>query len=399
MADLWLYTTMSGEDIGILAPGVRTRQAVCEVAWFADLCGGDTDQLGIPDPALRSSFRHCRDIVVAAEDWGFSNILLPTSYMIGQEVIPFAASMSQCTSHIMLLTALRMGEIHPPMLARHISTLDHMLEGRLTVNVINSPLPGLVEDGRTRYVRTEEIMEMLRSTWHTDRMRVNGEFYSLDLPAAPSKPYQTPGPLLYFGGFSDAAREIAAKYADVFLLWPPPEDELLEVIRDVSSRALRYGRTIDFGLRIHVVVRESEQAARSWASHLARGLADAGKFGLKGKTQDSLSAGVLAQNSLRAQADAEGYAEGCLWTTIGTVRSGAGAAIVGDPVTVRSKLERYMSLGFRSFILSGYPLLDELKYFGDLVLADLPNVRLAEQQGRVPLVRPSTPLTDGSIEY
>jgi hypothetical protein len=123
-------------------PYIRTEEHCCEVAWFDDLCGGDTAFLGVPDPNRRSTYEHCTEIVQLAEELGYDNILLPTSYMLGQETIPFAGAAAAQTTGINLLTAVRTGEIHPPMLARHLATLDHMLKGRLTVNIINSDLPG-----------------------------------------------------------------------------------------------------------------------------------------------------------------------------------------------------------------------------------------------------------------
>jgi alkanesulfonate monooxygenase len=379
--------------------GIRTPDPVCEMAWFADLCGGDTTMIGVPDPDRRSSFEHCREIVLTAEKQGFLNILLPTSYMIGQEVIPFAAAVAPSTSTISLLPAIRLGEVHPPTLARTVSTLDHLLQGRLSLNIISSDLPGLREEGGYRYRRTSEIIRILRSAWAEGRIKSDGELYQFDLPGAPVRPYQRSGPLLYFGGLSEVAREVAAWLCDVYLLWPLPEEELAAVIADVSARAARYGRKIDFGLRIHVVVRETRKEAREWATFLARGLDEAKRINLKGRTQDATSAGVAAQQSLRAMADGDGYAEEVLWTTIGEVRSGASSAIVGSPAEVLEKLERYRALGFRSFILSGYPLREESLQVGKLVLPELPNRRLSEVQGRFPHGIPETPLTFGPLSY
>ena len=132
----------------ITSVAIRTPQRVAEISWFDDLCGGDTQYLSVLDGAFRSSWAHCRDITLAAERLGYSNILLPTSYTVGQDVLTFAAGIAPQTSRINLLTAIRTGEIHPPMLARALASLDHMLEGRLTINIINSDLPGLRDTER-----------------------------------------------------------------------------------------------------------------------------------------------------------------------------------------------------------------------------------------------------------
>lgn len=211
------------------------------------------------------------------------------------------------------------------MLARAISTLDHILEGRLTINIINSDLPGYKEEGRLRYARCVEVIEILKQSWNSDRIKVDGEIYKLDLPADPVKPYQqNGGPLLYFGGISDEAREVCAKHCDVFLMWPEKEESIYATMKDLSARAAKYGRAIDFGLRIHVIVRETEEEARAYTKKLMSKFDAAQGLKLKNRTQDAQSVGVLRQNELREQADEDGFVEPLLWTEIGKARSGCG---------------------------------------------------------------------------
>ena len=377
----------------------RTTKRVCEVAWFDDLCGGDTAFLGTIDPIRRSSYVHCADIMRTADRLGFQNILLPTSYVIGQEVLPFAAAMAPQVNNISMLTAIRTGEIHPPTLARHIATLDHLLEGRLTINIINSDLPGLKEDHELRYKRCEEVIEILKQAWTQDRIEFEGEVYGkISMSAAPAKPYQqNGGPLLYFGGISPGSKEVCAKHCDVFLMWPEPEENIYATMQDLSQRAANHGRTIDFGLRVHVIVRETEEEARAYTKTLMSRF-DAGVAAqLKHRTQDSQSAGVLRQDELRQTADADDFIEPLLWTGIGRARSGCGGALVGTPAQILAKLNRYMDMGIRAFILSGYPLLEECELFGQHVLPHLPNVKLSVEQGRTPANVPVTPLTTGAL--
>jgi len=377
----------------------RTTKRICEVAWFDDLCGGDTAFLGTIDPDRRSNYAHCADIMKTADRMGFENILLPTSYVVGQEVLPFAAAMAPQVTNISMLAAVRTGEIHPPMLARHIATLDHMLEGRLTINIINSDLPGLKEDHELRYKRCEEVIEILKQAWTQDRIEFDGEVYGpISMPAAPVKPYQqNGGPLLYFGGISPGSKEVCAKYCDVFLMWPEPEENIYATMQDLSERAARHGRTIDFGLRIHVIVRETEEEARAYTKTLMSQFDADVADKLKHRTQDSRSAGVLRQDELRKNADADDFIEPMLWTGIGRARSGCGGALVGTPAQIIEKLNRYMDMGIRAFVLSGYPLIEECELFGKHVLPHLPNVKLSVEQGRTPATTPVTPLTTGSL--
>ncbi|TAG18380.1 MAG: LLM class flavin-dependent oxidoreductase [Cytophagia bacterium] len=392
---------MPSEPITSRISNIRTEQRVCEVAWFDDLCGGDTEFLGNIDPTRRSSYEHCKDILLTADRLGYKNILLPTSYVVGQEVLTYAGAAGAQTQQINLLAAIRTGEIHPPMLARHIATLDHILKGRLTINIINSDLPGTKEDHEMRYKRCEEVIEILKQGWTQDRVVFDGEIYKgINLPAAPVKPYQqNGGPLLYFGGISPGSKEVCAKHCDVFLMWPEPEQSIYATMQDMAERADKQGRKLDFGFRAHVIVRKTEEEARAWAKRMMSKFDLEQAEALKHRTQDSKSAGVLRQDEFRKQADADDYIEPYLWGGIGRARSGCGAAIVGNPEQVLEKLNRYMDMGIRSFILSGYPLVEECEYFGELVLPHLPNVKLSELQGRTPQTEPVTPLTTGELKY
>lgn len=378
---------------------VRTDLRAAEVSWFCDLCGGDTAYLGTIDEERRSNFEHCRNILLEAEKLGYQNILLPTSYIVGQDALVFASAMATQTSKINLLVAIRCGEIHPPMLARAISTLDHMLQGRLTINIINSDLPGYKEEGALRYDRCAEVIEVLQQAWRGDRIKIDGKIYHFDLPAEPAKPYQQGGgPLLYFGGISHEAREVCAKYCDVFLMWPEREESIYETMKDLSARAAKYGRTIDFGLRVHVVVRETEIEARAYTKKLMSKFDAAQGLKLKNRTQDAQSVGVLRQNELREQADEDGFVEPLLWTDIGKARSGCGGALVGDPDQILQKINRYLDMGIRSFIFSGYPLIEESKLFAKYVLPKIPQISMPVVQGRLPLETPVTPLTTGKLK-
>ena len=339
-----------------------------EISWFAALCDDDYEVLGVPDPALSSSFEHCSDIVAEAERWGYDNILLPSGYVLGIDPLAFAAAVAPSTERIRLLVAVRSGEQWPPQLARQLATLDHLLEGRLTVNIISSELPGESLDSVTRYGRTLEVMGILRSI--LDGKRVDHAGIHFDLHVDPPRLGTLSGrcPPLYFGGLSEPARNVAAQAADIYLLWPDTEEEVAALLTDMRSRAAAYGRTLRFGYRAHVVVRPSEEEAHAAARHLLSALDPADGAAIRSRSLDAGSSGVARQAALRDDADADGYVEPHLWTGIGRARSGCGAAIVGDPIQVATKLERYMDMGIEAFILSGYPHLDECRRFGQSVL-------------------------------
>ena len=318
-----------------------------------------------------------------------------SSYQVGQDTWTFASSLAPLTEHINLLPAIRMGEVHPPMLARAVATLDHRLRGRHTLNVISSGLAGETLPSEARYRRAREVIAILRQAWTQERIDFRGEFYQLDLPTAPVKPYQIGGPMLYFGGYSEAGVQLCAEACHVYLMWPDTEDRLRAHIANLTARAAALGRTLDFGLRVHVVVRETETAARAAARALMADVDEAAGRALRERAQDAGSFGVSLQAQLREGSDAEGYAEPHLFTGIGRARSGCGAAIVGDPDQVEAKLRRYVDMGIRSFILSGYPHLRECERFAELVLGRFETCSLPAVRGRIPEQEPMTPLGAG----
>lgn len=381
---------MSGQPQSIVT---RTLDTAVEVAWFSALCNEDYEFLGVPDGRYRSSFEHCLDIVQTADRLGYQNILMPSSFNPGQEPFVFAGATAVLTRQIHHLVAVRMGEIHPPMLARHIATLDHIMKGRLTVNIISSDLPGVTESNDIRYARSDEIVQILKQAWTQDRIKFKGRFYDLDLPAEAVKPYQqNGGPLLYFGGISDPAKDLCAKHCDVFLMWPEPEENLTATMSELSQRAAAYGRKIDFGLRIHVIVRETEQETRDFAKRLISKLDSAKGAEIRARSQDNKSAGVLRQDALRASSK-DDYIEEYVWSGIGRGRSGCGSALVGTPEQILNKIQRYIAMGIRAFIFSGYPHKEEAELFARYILPSLKTTRLSVAQGRVPAQTPATPLT------
>lgn len=343
----------------------------CEVSWFSALCDDDYEFLGVPDPALQSSFEHCRCLVLGAEKGGFDNILLPSGYQLGIDTIAFAAGIAPLTRRIRLLTAVRCGEQWPPQLARQIATLDQMLQGRLTVNIISSDMPGETLASAPRYRRTVEVMKILKTLLNGDALDFNGEYYQIKLEPPRIRTVSEKCPPLYFGGLSPDARDAAAQAADVYLMWPDRFEAVEGIIKDMRQRAAHYERTLKFGYRVHVVVRETEAEARNAAARLLSKLDAATGEAIRQRSLDTASVGVAKQNELRDSADADGFAEANLWTGIGRARSGCGAAIVGDPDQVLAKLNAYRELGIEAFILSGYPHGSECDLFARHVLPRL----------------------------
>jgi alkanesulfonate monooxygenase len=339
-----------------------------EIAWFSALCDDDYEFLGVPERARASSWEHCSDIVRAADRNGYDNVLLPSGYELGIDSTAFAAAIATHTTHINLLLAVRMGEMWLPQLARQLATIDRFCGGRLCINIISSDIPGETLESGPRYRRTREWMQAIRTLLDRERLELHGEFVDLAIDPPRAATMSGTCPPLYFGGFSDDAKDVAAAEADVFLTWPDTVAAVGATVVEMRERAAAYGREIAYGLRAHVIVRETEALARAAADRLVSRLdADTGAA-IRSKSLDSASVGVQRQAALRETAGDDGYAEANLWTGIGRARSGAGAAIVGDPDQVLAKLEAYREVGIGAFILSGYPHREECDLFAEHVL-------------------------------
>jgi alkanesulfonate monooxygenase len=337
-----------------------------EISWFAPSCWGDTARLGVDDPARRATYPYNAKVIQAADRLGFRNVLIPSSFVPGMDPWTLAAALGPATTTTRLLPAVRVGEFDPPMFARAARSLQQAMGGRLTINIISSERAGETLGSAERYQRTAEAMALLKAFWSADHVRHEGEWWTYDLPTTATRT-RTPPPL-YFGGTSEPAREAAAEHADVYLMWIETVASTAALVADMQARAASHGRTLRFGLRTHVIVRDTEDAARNAAADLVSELdPDIGRR-LKESSHDHASEGVRRQDALRSAAGDDGFVEESLWTGIGVARSGVGAAITGSVDQVEAKLRAYADLGIESFILSGYPLDDEAERVADLLL-------------------------------
>lgn len=346
-------------------------QRPIEVSWFAGLCDDDYEFLGVPDPKLASTWDHCRDIVLAADAAGYDNILLPSGYTLGIDTTAFTSAIAPMTEQLNLLMAVRMGEMWPPQLARQIATIDQMCGGRLTINIISSDVPGAELPSAPRYQRTMEYMAALRTVLNGGALDIDGEFLQVKLDPPKVTTVSGKCPPMYFGGFSDDAKETAAQQADVFLTWPDKVAGVAETVADMKVRATKFDRELSYGLRSHVIVRATEAEARAAAERLVSKLDDGEGEKIRNRSLDAGSKGVAQQAALREDSADDGFVEESLWTGVGRARSGAGAAIVGDPDQVLAKLRAYQDVGVDAFILSGYTLLGECDLFAEHVLPKL----------------------------
>jgi alkanesulfonate monooxygenase len=347
-----------------------------EMFWFLPT-GGDGHYLGSKDGIRRVDHRYLRQIAQAADQLGFHGVLLPTGRGC-EDALTTAAALLPATERLRFLVALRPGLTLPGEAARQYATLDRIGDGRTMVNLVCGGNPGdLAGDGYTlghdeRYEQAAEFLTIWRGLLAGETVNFAGKYLSSKNGRTLFPPVQLPHPPVYFGGSSPAGHALAAAHADTYLTWGEPPAEVAEKIADVRRRAAEYGRTLRYGIRLHLIVRETEgeawDAARRLISHLS----------------DETIA--TAQARLAAESDSEGQKRMMalhggsrerlevapnLWAGVGLVRGGAGTALVGDPATVAERIRAYQALGIDTVIASGYPHLEEAYRTAELLFPHL----------------------------
>ncbi|MEP9368960.1 FMNH2-dependent alkanesulfonate monooxygenase [Xanthobacter sp. VNH20] len=344
--------------------------------WFIPT-HGDGAYLGSETRQRPPEFAYFREVAQAVDRLGFKGVLLPTGQSCEDSWIT-AAGLATATERLKFLVALRPGVTSPAFAARQTAALDRLSDGRLLLNVVVGGHPAeLAADGvflshDERYRQADEFLTIWRELMSGRAVDFSGNYYRVEHGRLDFPLVQQPHPPLYFGGSSDAGHEVAADHVDVYLSWGEPVHLLAEKIADVKARAAKRGRKLKFGMRLHFIVRESEDEAWAAADKLISRISD-----------EQIAA---AQKRFASEMDSVGQARMAalhggrrdrleiapnLWAGIGLVRRGAGTALVGDPKSVAARLREYQAIGIETFIGSGYPHLEEAYRVAELLFPEL----------------------------
>jgi alkanesulfonate monooxygenase len=354
-----------------------------DILWFLPT-HGDGRYLGTQEGAREVSLRYLTQIARAADDLGYYGVLLPTGRSCEDSWV-IASSLVPLTERLRFLVALRPGLYEPAAAARMAATLDRISGGRLLINVVAGGDPvelkgdGIFLSHDDRYAVTAEFLEVWKRLLAGELLDFKGKHLSVEGGKVFYPPVQQPYPPLFFGGSSDAGNAVAADHADVYLTWGEPPADVAKKISAVKALAASRGRKLRFGIRLHVIVRETSEAAWTAAEDLIRHV-DQASIDAAQKTYarfDSVGQQRMAQ--LHGGRRDKLEVSPNLWAGVGLVRGGAGTALVGDADTVADRIKEYMDLGIEQFILSGYPHLEEAYRFAELVF---PRVPLKATTGR-----------------
>jgi len=360
-----------------------------KIYWFIPT-HGDSRHLGSARGARTADHAYFKQIAIAADSLGYEGVLIPTGRSCEDSWI-VAASLIDATRRLKFLVALRPGLVAPTQSARMAATLDRLSGGRLLVNLVTGgDAEELAGDGQfldhaARYEQSAEFIRIWREVIarsHEGRaFDFDGEHLSVKgakLLYPPVHEATRPYPPVFFGGSSGPAHELAAEQVDAYLTWGEPPAEVAKKLADVRARAAARGRRLQYGIRLHVIVRETEAEAWQAAADLVSQLDEATIAAAQARLQGMDSVGQRRMAELnRGRLNRANVREGLeispnLWAGVGLVRGGAGTALVGNPQQVAERIQEYADLGLEHFILSGYPHLDEAHRFAELVFPLLP---------------------------
>ena len=347
-----------------------------DVLWFFPT-HGDGRYLGTATGGRAVTPEYLKQLAGAIDSLGFAGALLPTGRSCEDAWIT-AASLIHVTQRMKFLVAIRPGIASPGVSARMAATFDRLAKGRLLINVVTGGDPielagdGLYLSHDERYALTDEFLSVWREVMAGDVVDYEGEYLKVSGSKLLFPPVQTPYPPLYFGGSSPAAIQVAAKHVDLYLTWGEPPQQVATKIAAVRQQAAAYGRTMRFGIRLHVIVRETEVAAWEAADQLIQHLDDETIASAQAALSRTDSEGQRRMQQLHGGSRAELEISPNLWAGVGLVRGGAGTALVGDPDTVAARMLEYANLDVDTFILSGYPHLEEAYRVAELLFPKLP---------------------------
>jgi alkanesulfonate monooxygenase len=347
-----------------------------DIHWFLPT-SGDSRFLGKSKYGRLTDSDYLNQVAVAADTLGYDGILIPTGVGCEDPWVT-ASSLAAITRRINLLVAFRPSLLLPGVAARMAAALDRATGGRLQVNIVpGGDAAELASDGvhlahDERYAQADEFIHIWKSLLAGDTVDFEGKHFNVQQGKLVFPPLQQPHPPIYFGGSSNAAHDLTAKHVDVYLTWGEPPAAVAEKIADVRARAARLGRTVRFGIRLHVIVRETTQEAWEAADDLISRLDEVTIARAQAHQAKMDSVGQQRMAALHGGKRDKLEIAPNLWAGVGLVRGGAGTALVGDPEIVAERMKEYADLGIDTFVLSGYPHLEEAYRFAEYVFPLLP---------------------------
>lgn len=355
-----------------------------DIFWFIPTFG-DSRYIGSNQGARVTDLDYIKQIGVATDTLGYDGVLIPTGRLCEDPWI-VATSLLSITQKLKFLVALRPGLLQPSLAARMTASFDRLSNGRLAINLVaggdKTELEGdgLYQTSEERYEAAGEFVdlwkEILKAGYEKNAVNYDGKYYKTTDAKLLFPAIQAPHPPLFFGGSSEEARELAAQKVDLYITWGERPEDVRAKIEDLKQRAAIYGRKLKFGIRLHVIVRETEEKAWEAAEELISKLDDETIAQAHKVLSNRESVGqkrmAALTNGGKSRSREELEISPNLWAGIGLAREGCATALVGDPQTVVERIKEYADMGIDTFVFSGYPHLEEAYRFAELVFPLLP---------------------------
>ena len=313
-----------------------------------------------------------------AEQNGFDYVLLQTRFFASYgaekqlEAATFASALAAKTTSLNIITAVLPGLWHPGVMAKMLATIDHISDGRASVNIVSGwykgEFTGFGEpwlDHDERYRRSEEFIRVLKELWTKEYANFKGDFYSLNDAQLKPKPIRQPK--VFQGGNSKAAKEMAGRVSDVYFMNGNTLDNIKGQIEEV--RALRQANGLDpieFGVNGFVIVRDTEEEAQE----VLRGIIEqADDKAVKGFRESVKTAGASSPEGKGMWADVS-------YEDLLQYNEGFKTGLIGTPEQVANRIIELKKIGV-NIVLTGFLHYEEdIQLFGEKVI---PLVREKEQ--------------------
>lgn len=355
-----------------------------EINWFLPTGGNDGRYLATQIGGRNADFNYLQQVAQAVDNLGFKGALLPTGRHCEDAWI-VSASLAAVTKRMKFIVAFRPGLIAPALAARTASTFDRISNGRVLVNIVtggsdaDTAADGLKLTHDERYEMTDEFLTIYRGISSGEQVTFEGKHLKVYGGHNVFPNIQQPHPPIYFGGSSDAGHRVAAKHADLYLTWGEPVHQVKEQIEKVKRYAEEHNRKVRFGIRLHIIVRETERQAWDAANDLIKYVDEKAIESAQALLSSSQATGQHRMQALHKGSKEHLEISPNLWAGVGLVRGGAGTALVGDPDTIAQRMQEYVDLGIESFIFSGYPHLEEAYRTAELLFPKLPKEYFADR--------------------
>lgn len=333
--------------------------------------GGHGVPAGTAGGARPASIAYLGQIARSAEQIGYVGALTPTGAWC-EDAWLATAMLVEVTESLKFLVAFRPGLISPTLSAQMAATFQRHSNGRLLLNVViggeaheQQAYGDFLSKGE-RYERADEFLTIVRGLWRDGRYDYAGKHLKVvgaNIPRVPD-----PVPPLYFGGSSAAAGPVAAEHSDVYLTWGEPVEAVARKVAWIKDLAAQRGRTLRYGIRLHVISRDTSEQAWAEAERLLQGIDPATIASVQAGLARSESEGQKRMIALHKGSTANLEIAPNLWAGVGLVRGGAGTALVGSHSEVAERIKEYAAVGIDEFVLSGVPHLEEAYWFGEGVL-------------------------------